>query len=158
MPRSSSVFPAPAKTTLSADSSRTLIGDDEHGWSDQGVFNFEGGCYAKSINLTAETEPEIFAAASTFGTIVENVAMDENTRVFDFFDSTLTENGRLSYDISQIPECVDGRPRRPTAEHRHVDVRCVWRVASHQPVDAGNKRCTTSCPATPLRLPGLSGG
>ena len=91
------------KTTLSADSSRTLIGDDEHGWSDQGVFNFEGGCYAKSINLTAETEPEIFAAASTFGTIVENVAMDENTRVFDFFDSTLTENGRLSYDISQIP-------------------------------------------------------
>ncbi len=91
------------KTTLSADSSRTLIGDDEHGWTPTGVFNFEGGCYAKSVNLTAETEPEIFAAASQFGTIVENVAMDEHTRAYDFFDTTITENGRLSYNIDQIP-------------------------------------------------------
>ena len=91
------------KTTLSADSSRTLIGDDEHGWSPNGIFNFEGGCYAKSINLTAETEPEIFATASRFGTIVENVMMDPETRTYDFFDTTLTENGRLSYDVSEIP-------------------------------------------------------
>lgn len=91
------------KTTLSADSSRTLIGDDEHGWTPNGVFNFEGGCYAKSINLTAETEPEIFAVASEFGTIVENVAMDPNTRVYDFFDTSNTENGRLSYNIEKIP-------------------------------------------------------
>ncbi len=91
------------KTTLSADSSRTLIGDDEHGWSPNGIFNFEGGCYAKSINLTAETEPEIFATASRFGTIVENVMMNPETRTYDFFDTTLTENGRLSYDVSEIP-------------------------------------------------------
>lgn len=91
------------KTTLSADSSRTLIGDDEHGWTPNGVFNFEGGCYAKSVNLTAETEPEIFAVASEFGTIVENVAMDPNTRVYDFFDTSITENGRLSYNIDKIP-------------------------------------------------------
>lgn len=91
------------KTTLSADSSRTLIGDDEHGWTPNGVFNFEGGCYAKSVNLTAETEPEIFATASRFGTIVENVAMDEYTRTYDFFDTSITENGRLSYNIDEIP-------------------------------------------------------
>ncbi len=97
------------KTTLSADSSRTLIGDDEHGWSANGIFNFEGGCYAKSINITAETEPEIFAVASEFGTIVENVAMDPNTRGYDFFDSSITENGRLSYDISKVPNAsMDG--------------------------------------------------
>ena len=102
------------KTTLSADSSRTLIGDDEHGWSANGVFNFEGGCYAKSINITAETEPEIFAVASRFGTVVENVAMDPNTREYDFFDSSITENGRLSYDISEIPNAsVDGRGGLP---------------------------------------------
>lgn len=94
------------KTTLSADSSRTLIGDDEHGWSPTGVFNFEGGCYAKSINLTAETEPEIFATASRFGTIIENVAMDPDTRTYDFFDTSITENGRLSYDISEIPNAT----------------------------------------------------
>ncbi len=103
------------KTTLSADSSRTLIGDDEHGWTPSGVFNFEGGCYAKSVNLTAETEPEIFAAASQFGTIVENVAMDEHTRTFDFFDTSITENGRLSYNIDQIPNAsttgVGGLPQ-----------------------------------------------
>ena len=91
------------KTTLSADSTRTLIGDDEHGWSPNGIFNFEGGCYAKSIALTAETEPEIFATASRFGTIVENVMMDPETRIYDFFDTSLTENGRLSYDVSEIP-------------------------------------------------------
>ncbi|MEO7504396.1 MAG: phosphoenolpyruvate carboxykinase (ATP), partial [Sphingomicrobium sp.] len=82
------------KTTLSADASRTLIGDDEHGWSDQAVFNFEGGCYAKMINLSAEGEPEIYATTKMFGTILENVAMDETTRELDFSDASKTENTR----------------------------------------------------------------
>jgi len=90
------------KTTLSADSSRTLIGDDEHGWGDVGVFNFEGGCYAKTINLTHEAEPEIFDLCHTFGSIIENVVMDPATGGLDFFDPSLTENGRVSYDISKV--------------------------------------------------------
>jgi len=102
------------KTTLSADSSRTLIGDDEHGWGPEGIFNFEGGCYARSINLTAETEPEIFATASRFGTIVENVLMDPESRTYDFFDTSLTENGRLSYDVTQIPNAsLEGKGGLP---------------------------------------------
>lgn len=91
------------KTTLSADASRTLIGDDEHGWSDQAVFNFEGGCYAKMINLSAEGEPEIYATTKMFGTILENVAMDEATRELDFTDSGKTENTRGAYPIEFIP-------------------------------------------------------
>jgi len=91
------------KTTLSADASRTLIGDDEHGWSDQSVFNFEGGCYAKMINLSAEGEPEIYATTKMFGTILENVAMDEDTRELDFTDASKTENTRGAYPIDFIP-------------------------------------------------------
>jgi len=91
------------KTTLSADSSRTLIGDDEHGWGPTGVFNFEGGCYAKTINLTEQAEPEIFHTTRRFGSLVENVAMDPHSRTFDFFDKTITENGRVSYNIDEIP-------------------------------------------------------
>ncbi len=91
------------KTTLSADASRTLIGDDEHGWSDQAVFNFEGGCYAKMINLSAEGEPEIYATTKMFGTILENVAMDEATRELDFTDASKTENTRGAYPIEFIP-------------------------------------------------------
>ena len=91
------------KTTLSADASRTLIGDDEHGWSDQAVFNFEGGCYAKMINLSAEGEPEIYATTKMFGTILENVAMDEDTRELDFTDASKTENTRGAYPIDFIP-------------------------------------------------------
>ena len=91
------------KTTLSADASRTLIGDDEHGWSDNGLFNFEGGCYAKVINLSAEAEPEIYATTKRFGTILENVVFDEASGKLDLDDARYTENSRASYPIDFIP-------------------------------------------------------
>ncbi|TYR31470.1 phosphoenolpyruvate carboxykinase [Mesorhizobium microcysteis] len=90
------------KTTLSADPKRTLIGDDEHGWGEDGIFNFEGGCYAKTIKLSAEAEPEIFATTRRFGTVLENVVLDEN-RIPDFDDGSLTENTRCAYPLDFIP-------------------------------------------------------
>jgi len=95
------------KTTLSADASRTLIGDDEHGWSDTAVFNFEGGCYAKMIRLSPEAEPEIYATTKRFGTVLENVVMNEETRALDLDDPSLAENTRGAYPIDFIPNCSE---------------------------------------------------
>ncbi len=94
------------KTTLSADPERGLIGDDEHGWSRHGVFNFEGGCYAKTIHLSPAGEPEIFRATQMFGTILENVVLHGGTRTIDFGDGSITENTRASYPIHYIPNAV----------------------------------------------------
>jgi phosphoenolpyruvate carboxykinase (ATP) len=91
------------KTTLSADPDRTLIGDDEHGWSRDGIFNFEGGCYAKTIKLSAEAEPQIHAASRRFGTVLENVVLDPLTREVDFDDQSKTENTRSAYPLDFIP-------------------------------------------------------
>jgi phosphoenolpyruvate carboxykinase (ATP) len=101
------------KTTLSADPRRRLIGDDEHGWSDRGIFNFEGGCYAKVIRLSAEAEPEIFQVTRRFGTVLENVAIDTDTRRINLDDDTLTENTRAAYPLSYIPNIV----RTGAADH-----------------------------------------
>ncbi len=103
------------KTTLSSAPGRQLIGDDEHGWSDRGVFNFEGGCYAKTINLSKEVEPEIYACTHKFGTVLENVILDPVTRQIDLDDDTLTENTRAGYPITHLdyiaPEGVGGHPK-----------------------------------------------
>ncbi|MHB1222718.1 MAG: phosphoenolpyruvate carboxykinase (ATP) [Gemmatimonadaceae bacterium] len=102
------------KTTLSADPDRALIGDDEHGWSENGVFNFEGGCYAKVINLNAESEPDIYQTTQMFGTILENVVLDEHTRQVAFEDQSITENTRASYPIEYIRNhAPDGRGGHP---------------------------------------------
>jgi phosphoenolpyruvate carboxykinase (ATP) len=103
------------KTTLSADPKRRLIGDDEHGWSDEGVFNFEGGCYAKVIRLSASAEPQIYATTKMFGTILENVVYDPVTRLIDLDDDSITENTRASYPLDYIsnavPEKKGGHPK-----------------------------------------------
>jgi phosphoenolpyruvate carboxykinase (ATP) len=96
------------KTTLSADPHRPLVGDDEHGWSSDGIFNFEGGCYAKVIKLRAEQEPEIWAASHRFGTIIENVVIDPLTRKLDLDSAALTENTRSAYPLAAIPNTVAG--------------------------------------------------
>ncbi|MCJ2120864.1 phosphoenolpyruvate carboxykinase [Methylobacterium sp. J-001] len=102
------------KTTLSNDSSRQLLGDDEHGWSDAGIFNFEGGCYAKTIRLSRNAEPEIYATTERFGTVMENVVIDPVTRVPDFDDGSLTENTRCAYPLDFIANAsATGRAGHP---------------------------------------------
>ena len=118
LPADSAVFfglSGTGKTTLSADPARTLIGDDEHGWSDTGIFNFEGGCYAKTINLSAEAEPEIYGTTHRFATVVENMVYDPETLELDFADGSLTENTRCAYPLDYISNAsatgLGGNPR-----------------------------------------------
>ena len=103
------------KTTLSADPARTLMGDDEHGWSDRGTFNFEGGCYAKTISLSPEAEPEIYATTGKFGTVIENMVYDPETYELDFEDTSLTANMRCAYPLDYIanasPTGLSGHPK-----------------------------------------------
>lgn len=103
------------KTSLSADPTRELVGDDEHGWSDNGIFNFEGGCYAKVIRLSAQAEPQIYECTRRFGTVLENVTMDSHTRRLDLDDASLTENTRAAYPITHIKNAsrtgVAGHPK-----------------------------------------------
>ncbi len=103
------------KTTLSADPSRVLVGDDEHGWSDRGIFNFEGGCYAKTIHLSPDAEPEIHATTGRFATVIENMVYDPETLEIDFSDNRLTDNTRAAYPLDYIPNASDtglaGHPR-----------------------------------------------
>jgi phosphoenolpyruvate carboxykinase (ATP) len=103
------------KTTLSADASRTLVGDDEHGWSEHGVFNIEGGCYAKVIKLSREAEPEIFSTTERFGTVLENVVMDPDSRTLDLDSARYAENTRAAYPINFIPNASEtGRAGHPS--------------------------------------------
>lgn len=104
------------KTTLSSDPQRRLVGDDEHGWSDKGIFNFEGGCYAKAIRLSPRAEPQIWDACHAYGTILENVHYDESVRNVDFDSDAITENTRAAYPLSRVPGFVEsGRAASPTA-------------------------------------------
>ena len=136
------------KTTLSADPARRLIGDDEHGWSDHSIFNFEGGCYAKTISLSPEHEPQIYNAIK-FGSILENVIVDPQTRAIDYDSDFLTENTRATYPIEHIPRCSAGWAtiRATSSSWRATPSACC-------PRSRGSRRrwrATTSCPASRAR-------
>ncbi len=139
------------KTTLSSDPERQLIGDDEHGWSDQGIFNFEGGCYAKMIRLSAEAEPQIYETTRRFGTVLENVVIDPDTRALDLDDASLTENTRGAYPIEFIDNAVPSGMGGHPGQHRDADRGCVRRAAADRAAVGRRRRCITSCPATPRR-------
>ena len=123
------------KTTLSADPSRSLIGDDEHGWGDSGVFNIEGGCYAKVIRLSAEAEPEIYRTTRTFGTILENVVVDEDG-LLDLDDESKTENTRAAYKLEQIGNALAGEAGGASERRRHADCRRLRDPAADRAPDA----------------------
>ncbi len=110
------------KTTLSADPNRSLLGDDEHGWSPNGVFNFEGGCYAKTIRLSAEAEPEIYAASNRFGAVLENVILDPVNREPNFDDGSLTENTRAAYPLDFIP---NAKPESAAGHPKNIVMLCA---------------------------------
>jgi phosphoenolpyruvate carboxykinase (ATP) len=116
-PKESAIFfglSGTGKTTLSSDPDRILVGDDEHGWSDEGIFNFEGGCYAKTINLSGESEPEIFKTTSMFSTVIENMVYDKKTKELDFKDDSLTVNMRAAYPMHYISNSsVEGIASKP---------------------------------------------
>jgi phosphoenolpyruvate carboxykinase (ATP) len=124
------------KTTLSADPTRRLIGDDEHGWSDEGVFNFEGGCYAKVIRLSPTAEPQIYATTRRFGTILENVTYDPVTRFIDLDDDSITENTRASYPLSYIENAVPSKKGRSSEEYHSAYMRCFRCYAANRKADA----------------------
>ena len=124
------------KTTLSADPKRRLIGDDEHGWGDNGVFNFEDGCYAKVIRLSPDAEPQIYSCTRRFGTILENVTIDPLSRRLDLNDDIVTENTRAAYPLELHPQCGAGKDGRASRERHLPDLRRQRRDAADRQADA----------------------
>ena len=124
------------KTTLSTDPARILIGDDEHGWSDSGIFNMEGGCYAKTIRLSPTAEPDIYAATRKFGTILENVGYDTTNGRIDLDDDSLDREHAGGLPDQPHPQCDTHRVGQSPQQCHHADGRCLWRFAADLEIDA----------------------
>ena len=121
------------KTTLSSDASRTLVGDDEHGWSGNGIFNFEGGCYAKTIRLSREAEPEIYDTTRAWGSVLENVVLDDETQEPDFDDGSLTENGRVAYPLHYHSNASETGTAPHPEQSSYADSGCLWCACHRSP-------------------------